>query len=260
MRRKSMLIIGIILLIAGVGIFLYPLISQAISARQQKLLMQQVKEQIINNIAEINSQSDFRFPDPDSDDPSELTDDDSVSGTDSASSDVSSEISDDSNLLANIGEEETVEESQLDKSRLQGQKCLGIITIEKINLVYAIVEGTDDANIGVAIGHFKESVGIGQEGNCALAGHNGGTYGRYFGDIKNLSEGDEVIMTDLNGTEYTYNVTEKFVVEPTDVYVVKDIGVSGKYLTMVTCTEHGTKRLIVRAKCTTEPKTMRGIH
>lgn len=257
MRRRGMLIIGILLLIAGVGIFLYPLISQAISARQQKILMQQVKEQIINNIADINSQSDFIFEDPISSDETDNTDSLETQTSDSSSV---SEISDDSNLLANISEEETVEETQLDKSRLQGQKCLGIITIEKINLVYAIVEGTDDANIGVAIGHFKESVGIGQEGNCALAGHNGGTYGRYFGDIKNLNEGDEIIMTDLSGTEYTYNVTEKFVVEPTDVFVVKDLGVSGKYLTMVTCTEHGTKRLIVRALCTSEPKTMRGIH
>lgn len=256
MRRRLMLIIGIVLLVAGVGIFLYPLVSQAIAAHEQKILMQQVKEQIINNITEINRENSAASGVSDTEPGSEgiTLVDGTIDNTDS------SEITDDSNLLANINEEETVEEGQLNKSRLQGQKCLGIITIDKINLVYAIVEGTDDANIGVAIGHFKESVGIGKEGNCALAGHNGGTYGRYFGDIKDLHEGDAVIMTDIDGTEYTYNVTEKFVVEPTDTYVVKDLGVSGKYLTMVTCTEHGTKRLIVRAKCTTEPKTMRGIH
>lgn len=252
MRRKLMFILGIVLLIAGLGIFSYPIISQAISAHKQKILMQEVKDQIISNIVEVNSKYVTEIPKPSS--VPDESDNSSTEGT------VPSEVVDNSGLLDNISEEETVEEGQLNKSRLQGQKCLGIISVEKINLVYAIVEGTEDDNIGVAIGHFKDSAAIGAEGNCALAGHNGGTYGRYFGDIKNLSEGDEIIMTNLEGVEYTYNVTEKFVVEPTDVYVVGDLEKEGKFLTMVTCTEHGTKRLIVRAKCTTDPKEMRGIH
>lgn len=155
-----------------------------------------------------------------------------------------------------MGDSEAPEE-ELDPaeiaSRLEGQKCVGVIACDKIDLLYAIVEGVEYANIGVSIGHFEESAGIGQEGNCALAGHNGGFYGRYFGDIKDLVKGDEIKLTDLLGQEYTYNVTTSFKCEPTDVEVVGELEEKGKFLTLVTCCENGNRRLIVRAKCTKAP-------
>ena len=244
MKKKLLLIIGIIIMVGGIGAILYPIITQAISASKQRKLMEQVKEDILLNFANNNETTPTAVP-------TEMPQIGDVTG-DNGSSGVSginlSEVS-----LDNISENENSGNESYDRSRLSGQNCLGIITCEKINLVYAIVEGTKDENIGVAIGHFVDSAGIGQEGNCALAGHNGGTYGRYFGDIKKLEKDDPVVLTDLNGYEYTYNVTDVFVVNPEDVYVVEDLGKAGKYLTMVTCTQHGTKRLIVRAKCTTDP-------
>ncbi|MCR5432013.1 MAG: class D sortase [Lachnospiraceae bacterium] len=160
-----------------------------------------------------------------------------------------------------LGEGEDAEEIDPAEiaSRLSGQDCVGVIACDKIDLCYAIVEGVEYANIGVSIGHFEESAGIGKEGNCALAGHNGGFYGRYFGDIKDLRKGDEIKLTDLLGQEFTYKVTKYFKCEPTDVSVVEDLGEKGKFLTLVTCCEHGERRYIVRAKCTTEPVLIKQI-
>ncbi len=155
-------------------------------------------------------------------------------------------------LFEGDGEVEELDPAEIE-SRLSGQKCVGVIACDKIDLCYAIVEGVEYANIGVSIGHFEESAGIGKEGNCALAGHNGGFYGRYFGDIKDLRKGDEIKLTDLLGQEFSYKVTESFKCEPTDIEVVGDLGEKGKYLTLVTCCENGKRRLIVRAKCTTAP-------
>lgn len=260
MKKRAALIIGIIIIIIGAGIFLYPIIRQAYTAHQQKLLMAEFREQIMTSINEVNSETqdainsgtvastveydNFVNEDDDAEDDEENT----ASGIGTGV-----EIS-----LDNITEAEVTEETGFNKSRLSGQHCIGIITIQSINLVYAIVEGTDDDNIGVAIGHFTGSAEIGAEGNCALAGHNGGTYGRYFGDIKKLKNGDEVVMTNLKGYEYTYKVIDSFVVDPTDIYVVQPLEDEGKFLTMITCTEHGTKRLVVRAKCTTDPVLMKG--
>lgn len=243
MKKKLILILGILIMVAGIGAILYPIISQAVSASKQRKLMEQVKEDILLNFAN------------DQDTPTAaptiapVTGD--ITGDNGATPVTGINLSD--NSLDNISESEVSGDEVYDRSRLSGQKCLGIITCEKIDLVYAIVEGTKDENIGVAIGHFVDSAGIGEEGNCALAGHNGGTYGRYFGDIKKLEKDDPVVLTDLRGYEYTYNVTDIFVVNPEDVYVVEDLGKAGKFLTMVTCTQHGSKRLIVRAKCTTDP-------
>ncbi len=244
MKKKLIIIISIIVIIGGIGAILYPIISQAITASQQRKLMEQVKEDILQNFANDNTAT--ATPKPTS---APVTGD--VAGQNGSEGVTGINLSD--NSLDNISEGEVAGNETYDRSRLSGQTCLGIITCEKIDLVYAIVEGTKDENIGVAIGHFVDSAQIGEEGNCALAGHNGGTYGRYFGDIKNLEKDDPVVLTDLNGYEYTYNVTDIFVVNPQDVYVVEDLGKPGKYLTMVTCTQRGTKRLIVRAKCTADP-------
>lgn len=282
-KKKLFFILGIVIIIAGVGIFLYPIISQAYASHKQKQIMQEVKEEIFKNMFDDTQAVTPDVPDT-ADTSSESSSDvtsETASDADSSESETASASSthvkatptpagiagigvdgstalDTHVLVGGLTEGETIDENPLDRSRLSGQKCMGIITIEAIDLVYAIVEGVDDYNIGVAIGHFPDSVGIGEEGNCSLAGHNGGTYGRYFGDIKNLKEGDEVVMTNLKGEEYTYVVTDYFVVEPTELSVVEDLGVKGKYLTMVTCTQHGTKRLIVRAQCTTDPVSMKG--
>ncbi|MBO7353221.1 MAG: class D sortase [Lachnospiraceae bacterium] len=265
-RNKLFFILGIIIILVGIGIIIYPIATHIYSEHAQKVLMEEAKEEILKNILEANSQvTEAPTPTP------VIT----AAPADPASAESGTEditeppvgpetvvADDDSDILgADIGEEEPIEtaDETLSSSRLAGQKCIGIITIDEINLVYAVVEGVKDANIGVAIGHFPDSVAIGAEGNCALAGHNGGHYSRYFKDIKKLKKGDKVILTDLNGFEYQYDVYESFICEPQDVYVVEDLGIKGKYLTMVTCTNGGTQRYIVRAKCTTEASLMKGV-
>ena len=280
MKRKVMFVLGIVIMIIGVGIFLFPIITQAYNAYQQKLMMEEVKQQILSSMLEANAETESQEAAAGTDASAASSTAASEDGTAAASgqtaaetagagtgaasdaessSDAETSDTSETQILANLTEGETVEETTYSSSRLSGQKCIGIITIDTIDLIYPVVEGTEDYNIGVAIGHFTDSAGIGEEGNCAMAGHNGGTYGRYFGDIKKLTVGDEVVLTNTKGEEFTYYVTESFVVEPTDVYVVGDLGVEGKYLTMVTCTEHGTKRLIVRAQCTENPTKMKGV-
>ncbi len=230
MRKKIIMIVGIIMIVAGLAIFLYPIINQAISANEQEKIMEEVKAQIMESIkhasenAEAGNQPTEAVYDPSSRD----------------------EVFEQLDL--NFMPEATATPSVLESDRLNGHKPYGIIEIKKIDLVYAVVEGVDSWNIGVAIGHFPASVGFGEEGNCALAGHRGGTSGPYFRDLDELAVGDEVICTNLNGEEFTYVVTGQMVVEPTDTYVVKDLGKAGKFLTLITCTNHGTQRLVVRCE------------
>ena len=65
---------------------------------------------------------------------------------------------------------------------------IGIVEIEKINVLYAVVEGTEDEQINRAVGHLKESAGIGQQGNCVIAGHRGGYYGTFFERLPELEK------------------------------------------------------------------------
>jgi sortase A len=88
--------------------------------------------------------------------------------------------------------------------------------------------------------------------NVYIAGHRLGYAGtksyRVFYDLDELQSGDEVILTDANGTRYTYEVFRKFVANPSDVAVMWPI--AGKNIvTLQTCTlPEYSKRLIVQAE------------
>jgi sortase A len=88
--------------------------------------------------------------------------------------------------------------------------------------------------------------------NVYIAGHRMGFPGTksylVFWDLNTLRNGDKVILTDSNGTKYTYSVYKSFVVDPDALYVAKPV--PGKsVITLQTCTLPDYKqRLIVQAE------------
>lgn len=130
---------------------------------------------------------------------------------------------------------------------LKKQTVYGIVEIPEIDVYYAVVKGTDNENIRVAIGHMEGTAHFGQIGNCVLAGHRGGMYSTFFKNIDKLKQGSVVKVTNMRKEEFTYRVYEKIVVEPTDTSVIRNIG-EEKTLTLISCEENGTKRLIVRCR------------
>ena len=88
--------------------------------------------------------------------------------------------------------------------------------------------------------------------NVYIAGHRLGFPGTksylVFWDLNEVKMGDEVILTDANGTRYTYGVFKKYVVEPSELQVTKPV--AGKSIvTLQTCTLPDYKqRLIVQAE------------
>ncbi len=133
-------------------------------------------------------------------------------------------------------------------NRLNNRTVIGVIQIEAIDLIYAIVEGTETEDIGVAIGHISDTAGLGELGNCALAGHRGGYSGPYFKNVDQLKKGDSVVITKAGGQKFEYRVTESFIVEPTELWVIEDTGDEKAVLTLVTCEDSGDTRLIVRCE------------
>ena len=69
-----------------------------------------------------------------------------------------------------------------------------------------------------------------------------------FWDLNTLKDGDKVILTDSDGTKYTYSVYKSFMVDPDATYVTKPV--PGKsVITLQTCTLPDYKqRLVVRAE------------
>jgi len=90
--------------------------------------------------------------------------------------------------------------------------------------------------------------------NVYIAGHRMGFPGTrsylVFWDLNTLEDGDKVILTDANGTRYTYSVYESTIVDPDASYVTRPV--PGKsIISLQTCTlPDYSQRLIVQAELT----------
>lgn len=78
-----------------------------------------------------------------------------------------------------------------------------------------------------------------EEANVYIAGHALGYEGtpswQAFNDLTTLENGDEIILEDANGKEYTYEVFNTIVTDPTDLSVLEPI--EGKNIvSLQTCT------------------------
>lgn len=114
------------------------------------------------------------------------------------------------------------------------------------------MDRVDEAEIPTTVGTdeqaLRENAGIHLEGtgfpwqdeaNVYIAGHRLGypASGSFlaFYDQQDLEEGDEIFVTDSEGTRYTYEVFDEFITDASDVSVTEPV--EGKnILTLQTCT------------------------
>ncbi len=121
-------------------------------------------------------------------------------------------------------------------------------------------KGWDLSTLGNYVGELEGGSYLPYAGNSALTGHY---YSQgVFKNLEYLNIGDEIIIYGSDGYKYTYQVTEKFITQPDDVYeMFQQIG--ERSLTLVTCdnynlvTDEYERRQLVRASIvSTEPYEM----
>lgn len=135
---------------------------------------------------------------------------------------------------------------QPDQSEDADPATLAVLSVPAIDLEVAMREGVGSYSLRYSVGHYPKSVMPGETGNCVILGHRNYTYGEFFNRLDELTVGDEITL-ERAGTVYTYLVTETFVVEPGDTYVLDPT--DDATVTLITCTpiRVATHRLIVRA-------------
>ncbi len=130
------------------------------------------------------------------------------------------------------------------------------LTIQKIGVYDAPVYDSDSYwALANGIAHNPETSlpwSNTPQRNVFLAGHRMGFRGTWsrmiFYNLDELVAGDKVVLRDREGRRYEYRVSEVFVAEPTDVWVMGQVR-GRDMLTLQTCTPIPTfeHRLIVRA-------------
>lgn len=120
---------------------------------------------------------------------------------------------------------------------IDGYAYIGYLSIPAIELELPVMSEWDYPRLKVAPCRYTGST---KTGDLVIAGHN---YTRFFGPLSRLSEGDQVIFTDMDGEIWVYEVAAMEVLAPTDI---EDMTTSGYDLTLFTCTYSTTSRIAVR--------------
>jgi sortase A len=134
-----------------------------------------------------------------------------------------------------------------------------VIIIPKINVNAPVVFANSNVEANIqhdlesGVVHYADTAQPGENGNSVIFGHSSndwwepGNYKFVFVLLDKLVVGD-TFTVNYQSKQYTYQVIETKVVEPTDVSVLNQT--ADPEMTLITCTPPGTswKRLIIRAK------------
>lgn len=131
---------------------------------------------------------------------------------------------------------------------ISGNGVMGYIELPTIGVSLPVYHGVEDTVLQIAVGHIPGTSlpGGGEGTHCVLSGHRGLPSARLFTDLDKMAVGDTFIMKILDEV-LTYEVDQILIVDPDDT---SDLEIEeGKDLcTLVTCTPYGVNshRLLVR--------------
>ena len=83
--------------------------------------------------------------------------------------------------------------------------------------------------------------------NLCIAGHNYHN-SSFFSKLYTLKPDDEIYIYDNNSNKYIYKVYKVYEVEASDLSTIFDYNKFEKLLTLFTCDNTGTNRIVVKAK------------
>lgn len=121
-----------------------------------------------------------------------------------------------------------------------------VLKIPSINIEYPVLSNTSEDLLFVSINKYwgpKPN----EVGNYCIVGHYYES-GIMFGKLHKLKNGDIAELTDLSGRTIKYQVYNKYVVKPTDTRCTSQLTNGKKELTLITCTNYGKERLVVKLR------------
>ncbi len=122
-------------------------------------------------------------------------------------------------------------------TEMDGIGYIGTLRIPALELELPVISEWSYPNLKIAPCRYLGSAYL---NTLVIAAHN---YQSHFGTLKNLSEGDAVTFTDMDGNLFCYEVTALETLPPT---AIAEMTVSDYDLTLFTCTLGGANRVTVR--------------
>lgn len=225
-KNRVITVILVLVLITGLGVLVYPFVSNMLHDRKQDEIITEYDEKLENldqeerdaMLAEVREYNE--------------------------------------SLLGNVVLTDPFDPAAMEKQNeeydsilnVDGNGVMAYLEIPRIDLYEAVYHGTSDEVLARGIGHLMNtSLPVGGEGTHAvLSGHTGLPEAELFTNLEQVEEGD-IFYIHVLGETLAYEVDQIKVVEPSDT---SDLLIEqGKdYVTLVTCTPYGinSHRLLVR--------------
>ena len=128
----------------------------------------------------------------------------------------------------------------------KGFNVVGTIEIPAIDLNYPILQKVNKSSLETSVA-FLYGAGINQVGNSVIVGHNYRN-GLFFSNNKRLNIGDTIYVTDNSKNRLTYKIYDKFETTPEDASFYSRDTAGIPEITLSTCNDDSSKRLIIFAK------------
>ena len=122
----------------------------------------------------------------------------------------------------------------------------GTMEIPKINFKYPVLDKVSKSSIENSVA-ILYGAGLNQVGNTVIIGHNYRN-GQFFSNNKKLANGDKIYITDYEGVKKTYTIYHHFVTTPDDTSFYQRDTNGKAEVTLSTCTDDSSGRLIILAR------------
>lgn len=121
-----------------------------------------------------------------------------------------------------------------------------VLNIPSLGINYPVLSDTSEELLKISLNKFW-GPSPNTVGNYCIVGHNYKNK-KMFGKLADIKNGDIVELTDNSGKTIKYAVYNKYVVNPEDVACTSQLTNGNKEVTLITCTNYGKQRLVVKAR------------
>ena len=121
-----------------------------------------------------------------------------------------------------------------------------IIKVPRLEINYPVISDTSEELLKISVNKYW-GPGPNEVGNYCIVGHNYKSK-KMFGRLSEIVRDDIIELEDMNGNVIKYSVYDKDTVDPKNTKCTSQLTNGKKEVTLITCTNYGTKRLVVKAR------------
>lgn len=166
-------------------------------------------------------------------------------------------LNDDSTVVGGDAPAESEQESQVasesspKEGYVKGVKYTNVATVSipKLDKSFPVLQcDLDKIEVILKVSPCKFWGGEPNEvGNFCIVGHNYRN-DKFFSNVPTLSVGDTIELTDLSKRTITYEIYDKYTVDPEDVACTSQLTNGRKEVTLITCTDDSKHRVVVKTR------------